>query len=559
MLRSMSIARRLALLAAAIMAFTIGAVVVNLYGLHLMHGLQERTSAMAQATRDLSEAQNAMWQLRFGISQYLAVPKPEERSKIIDDSPKWFATLDHALERYALRDLTSQQSGSLAEMRTVYTAYKEARPHWFELMEAGKIDEAAEWRAKTILQSGAGTVKALGALIDLQDQANRDGDDTANQTVRLIRLGNVVGSILAMIVMLSGVFLFARSLSGPLREMVGLVNRLGRGETAAEVRGTDRTDEFGPLAKALERWRASLIEAEGHRQEETARVARREERARRLEALIGDFDSGASGVINTVAGAAGEMETAAQTMMAAAERTSGQAGSVAEAAETASTGAQAVADAALRLAESISRISRQVEQSSTTSKAAAADAEHTNQTVQGLAESSGRIGEVVRLINDIASQTNLLALNATIEAARAGEAGKGFAVVAGEVKSLANQTAKATEEIGAQIGAVQNATREAVEAIAGIVRRIAEINQIADGIAAAVEEQGAATAEISRNVQQAAEGAQQVSDTITGVTATAGETGATAGDVLGAAQSLSRETVQLKSIVERFLSGVRAI
>ena len=351
----------------------------------------------------------------------------------------------------------------------------------------------------------------------------------------------------------------SRSIIRPLGDMIGLVGRLGRGETSVAVHGTDRTDEFGPLAQALERWRAGLIEAEGQRAEEQARTVRREERARKMEALTGEFDQGASGVIGTVSGAATEMEATAQTLMSTAEQTSGQATAVAAAAEQSTASAQAVASAAEELSASISEIGRQVGQSSQAAKLAADEAERTNRTVQGLADSSARIGEVVNLINDIASQTNLLALNATIEAARAGEAGKGFAVVANEVKSLANQTARATEEIGSQIGAVQNSTREAVLAIASIVQRIGEINHIAETIAEAVEEQGAATAEIARNIQQTAEGAQEVSSTIVAVTAAAGETGAAAGQVLSSAHSLSAETAQLKGMIESFLGGIKAL
>jgi len=211
------------------------------------------------------------------------------------------------------------------------------------------------------------------------------------------------------------------------------------------------------------------------------------------------------------------------------------------------------------LSSSIEEISRQVAHSATIAANAMSEAERTNSMVESLSEAAGKIGQVVNLINAIASQTNLLALNATIEAARAGEAGKGFAVVANEVKSLANQTAKATNEIGTQIGAVQAATRDAVGAITDIARTIGQINEIAGSIAAAVEEQGAATQEIARNVQQAAMGTQEVTGTIARVSAAAFETGNTAREVLSAAASLAQNSGVLEHQVDQFVADIRAV
>ncbi|MGE4281294.1 MAG: protoglobin domain-containing protein [Magnetospirillum sp.] len=229
------------------------------------------------------------------------------------------------------------------------------------------------------------------------------------------------------------------------------------------------------------------------------------------------------------------------------------------AAEEATTNIQTVAAAAEELSSSIEEISRQVSHSAAIAADAMTEAERTNQMVESLSEAAGKIGQVVSLINAIASQTNLLALNATIEAARAGEAGKGFAVVANEVKSLANQTAKATNEIGTQIGAVQSATRDAVGAITDIARTIGQINEIAGSIAAAVEEQGAATQEIARNVQQAAMGTQEVTGTIARVSAAAFETGNTAREVLNAAASLAQNSNVLENQVDRFVADIRAV
>lgn len=272
-----------------------------------------------------------------------------------------------------------------------------------------------------------------------------------------------------------------------------------------------------------------------------------------------DFEIKMKGSMETVASAATELQATAQGMEGAASETSKGAEVVSRASQDASNNVQTVASAAEELSASISEISRQVSQSNEVASAAVAEVEDTNVKVQGLSEAANKIGEVVSLISDIAEQTNLLALNATIESARAGEAGKGFAVVASEVKNLANQTAKATEEISDQIGSIQAATKEAVVAIESIGGTINKMSEISSTISVAVEEQGAATQEIARNVEQAASGTNEVSSNITEVTQAAGQTGESAKDVLSAAGELSKQSEVLSAEMDTFLVEIRKV
>jgi len=353
-------------------------------------------------------------------------------------------------------------------------------------------------------------------------------------------------------------FVIGNSLAGAINSLTAVMGRLSNNELDAEITGDERTDEIGDMANALKVFQAGMIEARDLRAAQAEETRRKELRQQEVEDEIHSFDATVRSIMDTVNQSSTELEALAQTLSASAEETSVQSSNVSNASDTASQNVQTVASASEELASSITEISRQVQQSADMSKRAVTDANSTTERVRELADAANRIGEVVGLISDIAAQTNLLALNATIEAARAGEAGKGFAVVASEVKTLAEQTAKATEEIGQQIGAIQSETSASVDAISSIRDLIDEMEAISSTIAAAVEEQGAATGEIANSVQSAANSSTEVTQNISGVSEAAGQTGAASEQVLDAAGNLSRDATTLRSEISSFLEKMRA-
>jgi methyl-accepting chemotaxis protein len=436
-----------------------------------------------------------------------------------------------------LADLTSQYEAAFLEMAKLQLTIAD------KLGGMSEAYAAAEPILEQIRQSASARREAAGAEMDQIDAQ-----------ARYAMFGAVIVIALVMLVL---AWVIGRGISRPVKQLAGAMSRLTAGDKSVEV-PVIGTDEVAEMAGAFSVFKASMIKAEELAAKELAAQHARAERARQIELLTDKFDQDVTTVLKAVTAATTEMQATASSMTATAEETARQATAVANASEEASTNVTTVSVATEELTASIHEISRQVQQSAAVAGRAVADADRTNVQVKGLAEAAQKIGEVVGLINDIASQTNLLALNATIEAARAGEAGKGFAVVASEVKSLANQTAKATEEIGSQIGGIQSATTEAVSAIQSIASTIREINDIATAIASAVEEQGAATQEISRNVQQASAGTQEVSSNISGVSDAAAATGTAAEQVNSAASELSQQSEMLRGKVETFLSSIKA-
>ena len=371
------------------------------------------------------------------------------------------------------------------------------------------------------------------------------------------QIGMLVGLALVLVV---GMFVFlGRSIVDPIKGMTLAMRKIAAGETSTAIPALQRRDEVGAMAESAQVFKNSMIEAARLRGEQDVLKAQADaERKQLLSRMADNFESGVRASLDTLTGAATEMQVTSRSMSATAGEASHQATSVAVVADQASANVQTVAAATEQLSSSVTEIGRQVTQSTEIAGQAVAEANRTNVTVQGLSAAAQKIGDVVKLISDIASQTNLLALNATIEAARAGDAGRGFAVVANEVKSLASQTAKATEEISAQVGAMQGATAEAVQAIESIGRTIGAINDIASAISVAVDQQGSATREIARNVQQAAQGTGQVSSNISGVNQAADKTGSAASKVLSSAEQLSGQAAALRTDVDSFLANIRA-
>jgi methyl-accepting chemotaxis protein len=429
--------------------------------------------------------------------------------------------------------------------------YTATRDRLFNTLVAGEKTDmtSAQWSPFTIKHLGSMLTVAEKAVdaakVHAQAQRAAAERDLAMQLLQLaVALALALGSML----------LVGRRVINPLRALRDAMLKVARGDLSVEAPFADRRDEIGALGvlkqNAVEKTR---IEAEQHERHAQALA-----RQQIIDGSIAAFESDMRAALEALGDASGQMRQTSQGMSQTSAQTNDQVKLVAAASEEASSNVQTVASASEELSASIGEIGRQVEHAAGIARRAVDETGQTDRAVQGLAETAGRIGDVVKLISEIASQTNLLALNATIEAARAGDAGKGFAVVASEVKSLANQTAKATEEIAAQIAAVRSVTKDAVDAIKRIGGTIGEVNAVATSIASAVEEQGAATQEITRNTQQAARRTRDVTTTIAGVTVGADATGAAAQGVKSAAEALNLQAERLRVRVQEFLGKIRA-
>jgi methyl-accepting chemotaxis protein len=465
--------------------------------------------------------------------------------------------------------------GEFKRLSPAWTGEVDAVVHAFEQAMASSCAEAVrlanddsdpQGNAKALHLINASCNPALDAAgkqfrqmtLKIEAENARNSDALSAQTAATIKL--TLGGILAAIVLViaAAIVVVRRSVVAPIAASVKAVEALGAGKLDMAIAGQDRRDEVGMIAKALENLRGQLQAGETLRAEtaqreeaERKRLARREEIAKafvdRMQALATDFSR-----------SSGDVADSARNLSATAEETSRQAQAVAAAAEQASANVQTVAASAEEMATSIHEITVQVEHSAQVAEAAYREVEASNTRISGLASAAASIGDVINLIKGIADQTNLLALNATIEAARAGEAGKGFAVVAAEVKQLADQTSKATGEIGSKVGEIQASTDGTVKSMGEIRRVISDIKSIASAIAAAVEEQGAATGEIARNCQQAATGTTQVTQNINGVGHAAEMTGSASTQLMSLSSGLLTQANDLGKVVNTFVSDLNA-
>ncbi|WP_233383584.1 methyl-accepting chemotaxis protein [Methylobacterium sp. C25] len=415
-------------------------------------------------------------------------------------------------------------------------------------MSAGDYQNESGQRQRSVLNVATSAMDKVIAMTEAMAERAK---------IDMLRAVFVIA--LAVLLSLGGLALAQYRVAKPLTAMTDVMSRLSRGDIDAHVPGVGRRDEIGAMAASVQIFKDNLIRSQVLEEEASlARAGAETQRKHAMRRMADTFEGSVSGIIGAVTSAAAQLQSTARSMASTATATASQSVNVASAAEEASVNVNTVAAAAEQLGSSVQEIGRQVESSANLAQMAVSEAAQTGALVQNLSSAAAKIGDVVAMITTIAGQTNLLALNATIEAARAGEAGRGFAVVAAEVKALANQTAKATEEISGQIGQIQAAAGHAVGAIDGIAARIQEISGVATSISAAVEEQGAATQEIVRNVSQAAVGTSEVTGNIAGVAHAVEATGASAGQVLSAANELSRQSEALSDEVRHFLSGVRA-
>ncbi len=510
------------------------------------------------SVRDLGMLESSGATIRGYIGLHILAKNDSDLASIENSMKNAFTNRNSAWADYQNRVSAGEERQLADGYAAAWTVYRKDVDAILAASRAGDKEKATAM----YLGQQQDDFRKVRAILDKDLELNtKGGNAAADQGVQVYgeaRLWIIAVLVISALLCLGAGWMIVGSVSVPILAITEIMGKLAQKDLGVAVKGVERKDEVGKIAKAVEVFKRNMIEADRLAAAQESDRAVKEKRAAALETLTRSFEAKIGKLVGMLSSAATEMQATSQSMSSMAGDTSERSATVASAAEEASTNVQTVASAAEELSSSITEITRQVAQSAKIAGKAVEDAKRTDATVQALASGAQKIGEVVTLIQQIAGQTNLLALNATIEAARAGEAGKGFAVVASEVKSLANQTAKATEDISVQVEQIRETTGQAVEAIRGIGTVIHEINEIAAAIAVAVEQQGATTKEIARNVQQAAAGAQAVTRNIASVKEASTASGAAATQVLSAANELSKQAEGLSGEVNGFIAEVKA-
>jgi methyl-accepting chemotaxis protein len=517
---------------------------------NLINGQALETVYLSRANRLLQTVKGDM----YGV---IAETSDDETNAMVTRFPTDVSSFKDFLDKSKVLD--ADDAASIQAVEDDFEKLQDPMKQVIGLGAANQNDKAIEIFHTSIREQMNGLGKRMNGLVDdnlaQTKQGSAETESAAQQTIYITIGASVIGIALGLVIAL---YIARSGIVAPINGVNGAMQGLSNGQLDITIPGIDRGDEVGMMAKTLQVFRDKLADGERLRSSQQAEQERQLQRGQQVEAAVARFEKAIAGVVSTVSNSATELQSTAQSMTATAEETSRQSTAVAAASAQTTQNVQTVASATEELSASIREIGSQIGEASRIIGSAVSQAAATDSKVKSLAEAAQKIGEVVGLINDIASQTNLLALNATIEAARAGEAGKGFAVVASEVKALATQTARATDEIDAQIKAIQEASVSSAEAIREIADTIRRVNEVSTAIASAVEEQGAATQEISRNVQQAAQGTSEVAANIGNVTEAAAVTGTSASGVLSAAGDLARNGNMLRQEVDSFLRDIRA-
>lgn len=509
------------------------------------------------AAKDMQSSWSAM---QVAEAEHVMAKTPEARAHAVDHIKLaegiWSKNSD--FYKRLIDPVHVEEAERFVEIEKSYTAYKEQQTQILSLSDSGKIDEASRLFNEQVGGLFYKTYDLVNTLVDANASELKNALDEANNSYHVTFIQTIAMASATLLVCVLAMVFSQVGIGRPIKTMTEIVRRLAAGDLKSEIQYRGRRDEIGAIAEAVQIFKESAVEkerlAEVARQEADKQATRRGE----LEALIGGFEGKARNILDTFASAALDMRKTAESLSATTSEASDRGASVAAASHEASANVRSVAGAATQLGASVNEISRQVAQSSQVADQAKRAVQGVNSDVATLSDTAGAIGNVVRMISDIAGQTNLLALNATIEAARAGEAGKGFAVVAAEVKGLATQTAKATQEIATQISDVQSATANAVSSIGSIASTIEQMSEIAAAITDAMQQQLTATHEIDRNVHHAAVATQEVGTNIGRVAQAVSHTEQSASAVLDAAGNLQTQSLNLGREIEAFLAGVRA-